>query len=171
MDLAPSERFLITSNTKLAATLRVFEIPLPAHNPAVVAEVYKLSDLQRRWKDPKPPKRVFWNFEPHDAAAFVVKAYSSTTAENEFESLIVALETSDLPLTAADVLKLRAAHSAAIAQICREVQTMKEKLIQECHNCPDRALWEIIVNDDGSVHSMFPKAASIETKRKFFTKS
>lgn len=153
----------------------MFEIPLPSHNPAVVAEVFKLSDLRRGKKDPRPPKRVFWTFEPHDAAPAVIKAFYSTTAESDFETFIQSLglrpNVSGSGLTVETLTKLRALHSAAIAQACREVQHMKELLVIECHNCPDTALWQVILNDDGSVNSMFPKAASIETKSKFFAKS
>ena len=168
----PAGQFVVTSNTKLAATLKVFEIPLPRHNPAVVAEVFKLSDLRRGKKDPKPPKRVFWTFDPHPSASIIVEAYGSTTAESEFESFVQSLGLepgiSGSGVWPEKLAKLRALHSAAIAQACREVQKMKEQLVVECHNCPDHALWQVILNDDGSVHSMFPKAASIETKAKFF---
>jgi hypothetical protein len=170
----PAGQFVVTSNTKLAATLRVFEIPLPRHNPAVVAEVFRLSDLRRGKKDPKPKKRVFWNFEPHPAAAIVTKAFSSTTADADFEKFVDSLalqpNVSGTGLSPEKLLKLRALHSAAVAQACREVQHMKELLVQACHECPDAALWQVILNDDGSIHSMFPKAASTETKSKFFTK-
>lgn len=164
----PAGQFVVTSNTKLAATLRVFEIPLPSHNPAVVAEVFKLSDLQRGWKDPKPPKRVFWNFEPHPYAATVVAAYKSTTAEGKLEEFIESLGPA---LDPKQRVELRALHSAAVAQVCREVLDLKELLVIECHRCPDHALWQVILNNDGSVYSMFPKAASTETKSKFFAKS
>jgi hypothetical protein len=163
----PAGQFVVTSNTKLAATLRVFEIPLPRHNPATVADVYKLSDLQRGWKDPKPPRRTFWNFEPHAAAAKVVKAYQSKTADTEFEVFIQSLT----GLTSETLAKLRALHSAAVAQACRESLDMNEWLVRQVDRCPDHAKWEVILNDDGSVHSMFPKAASRETKAKFFAKS
>jgi hypothetical protein len=163
----PAGQFVVTSNTKLAATLQVFEIPLPKHNPAVVAEVFKLSDLQKGKRDPRPPKRVFWNFEPHELAAVVAKAYNSTTAADEFDAFVKALGPALAPKQHDE---LRALHSAAIAQACREVQTMKELLVKACHECPDHALWQVILNNDGSVHSMFPKAASSETKAKFFAK-
>lgn len=161
----PPGQFAITSNTKLAATLRVFEIPLPIHNPAVVAEVYKLSDLRRGWKNPKPPIRVFWNFEPHAAAASVIQGYNSFTAEDEFSAFVATLQ-----LPPDKEAKLLALHSASTAQACREALDMKEMLVIECHRCPPYARWEVMLNDDGSVNAMFPKAASRETKAKFLRK-
>ena len=69
------ESFLATSNTKLAAVYRFFELRLPRFNPAIVAEVFKWSDLKKGFKDPSPPRRVVWKFEPDHKAREITEAY------------------------------------------------------------------------------------------------
>ena len=156
------ESFLATSNTKLAAVYRFFEIRLPKFNPAIVAEIFKWSDLKKGFKDPKPPRRVIWKFEPDDKAREITAAYESKTAHQEFSSYLAGLELSETQRETVENL-----HSASIAQAGRELFGAREHLMDILKSVPDQVLWQVIIEDSGQVRSMFAKAASPETKAKF----
>jgi hypothetical protein len=157
------ESFLATSNTKLAAVYRFFEIRLPRFNPAIVAEVFKWSDLKNGYKDPKPPRRVIWKFEADSKAREITRAYESKTAHQEFGSYL-----DELALSQLEREKLESLHSGSIAQAARELFESREHLLDILKSVPDSVLWQVIIEDSGRVRSMFPKAASPETKAKFF---
>jgi hypothetical protein len=157
------ESFLATSNTKLAALYRFFEFRLPKFNPAIVAEVFKWSDLRKGYKDPKPPRRVIWKFQADSKARDITKAYESKSAHQEFNTYLDANILSEPQRE-----KIMALHSASIAQAARELFEAKDHLVDILKSVPDQVLWQVIIEDSGKVRSMFPKAASPETKAKFF---
>ena len=163
MEESFKESFLATSNTKLAAVYRFFELRLPRFNPAIVAEVFKWSDLKKGFKDPSPPRRVVWKFEPDHKAREITQAYHGKSAHQEFGSYVDGLGLSETTRE-----KLSQLHSASLAQAAREFFESREHLLDILKTVPEEVLWQVIVEDSGRVKSMFPKAASPETKAKFF---
>lgn len=157
---------LATSNTDLAAVLQFFGFELPKHNPGIVSEVYKWSELRRGIK--RSEKRVIWNFgtPPEREKSFPIgAAFEDEAAHDKFDSFVASL-----PLTEEEKKKLRAVHCASVARAGNEICAIRKTLLRIIASCPDEALWEVIVWDDGKVKSMFPKAASPETKAKFLEK-
>jgi hypothetical protein len=143
MILPYSEEVLTTSNSKLAATLIAFGATLRPHNPTFVAHEYKYDDLKwRKWKDPNPPERVFFNFIRNANASAIAQAFESDSAENQFDSFLAEKLSSVLPPE--QMTQLRALHSAAVAQGCREVLEKREYLLSVIKAMPKDARWMVI---------------------------
>ena len=157
------QSFVATSNTKLAAVYRFFEFKLPKHNPAIVAEVFKWTELKKGFKDPHPPRRVIWKFDFDSKAKAITDAYQSKLAHIDFTSYI-----DTLPINPDQIEKIKALHSNSVAQAGREILEEREFLRELLKSVPDIGLWQVIIEDSGMVRSIFPKAASDETKAKFF---
>jgi len=170
MKLNYSEEVLTTSNTKLAATLLAFGATLRQHNPTFIAEEYKYSELKRGFykrdgkdypgKDPKPPERVFFNFNRSDAASAIAQAFESEKADTEFRDFITEKIAGLIPPD--DLAKLFALHSAAVAQGCREVQQKREYLLAVIKATPKEARW-VVVRRSQTSYSVFPKSAGPAT--------
>jgi hypothetical protein len=143
MILPYSEEVLSTSNSKLAATLLAFGAALRTHNPTFVAHEYKYDDLKwRKWKDPNPPERVFFNFVRNASASAIAQAFESDSAENQFESFLTEKLSPAVPPE--QMAQLRALHSAALAQACREVLEKREYLVSVIKATPKEARWMVI---------------------------
>jgi ABC-type transport system substrate-binding protein len=143
MQIPYSEEVLATSNSKLAATLLAFGAALRPHNPTFVAHEYKYDDLKwKKWKDPNPPERVFFNFIRNASASAIAQAFESGTAENQFESFLT--EKLSSILAPEQMTQLRALHSAALAQGCREVLEKREYLVSVIKATPNEARWMVI---------------------------
>lgn len=157
---------LVSSNTDLAAVLQFFGFELPKHNPAIVAEVYKWSELRRGIK--RAEKRVIWNFipNPENAKSFsIAAAFEDQAAHDKFDQFVAGLSLGDK-----EKEELKALHSASVARAGSEICAIRKSLLAVIASCPDEALWEAIAWDNGRIKSIFPKAASPETKAKFLEK-
>src|ERR1700756_3791361 len=131
---------LATSNTKLASVYKFFELQLPRHNPAIVAEIFKWSDLQKGFRDPQPPRRVIWKFESNERdkrPREITTAYYGRGAHIEFASYLETLN-----LSAEEKAKLSALHSNSVAQAAREILDAREHLIEILKEVPDQVLWQ-----------------------------
>jgi hypothetical protein len=164
-----SEEVLTTSNSKLAATLLAFGAVLRPHNPTFVAHEYKYDDLKwRKWKDPNPPKRVFFNFIRNADASAIAQAFESNSAENQFDAFLTDKLSAVLP--AEQITKLRALHSAAVAQGCREVLEKREFLVSVINTTPGDARWQVIRKSKDQF-VIAPLNATKETLEKLIPKS
>src|ERR1700757_1081743 len=149
------EGAIITRDTDAAAVFRFFELELNRHNPAIIVEEIKWSDLQKGIKPKNPPKRITWKFNRDDKAIPIAQAFDSQTAHQDFDAFVETL-----PIEQEQKDKLKALHSASVARAGGEICKARHKLVAFINSDPKNALWQAIVYDDGTIKSMFPKAAS-----------
>lgn len=156
------EGALVTRNLDFAAVLRFFEFELHKHNPALIAEEIKWSDLRKGIKPAKPPKRVTWRFKADYKALPVANAWEAAQAHNDFEKYVDQLEIDQRHKD-----KLKELHSASVARAGREILEHRQQLLAILASAPQSVYWQRILYDNGQVKSVFPKAASAEVKAKF----
>lgn len=158
-----SEQVINTSNTKLAAAFLTFGIELVRHNPIFLALEYQFKDLKagRKRSELRPVERYSFNFVRNDAAAAIAKTFESRDADEQFEAFLAG-ELGRV-LTPDQIEKLRALHSAALAQTCREVQEAREYLLDVIKpSMPREAKWGIIRRKSDS-YALFALTAPAET--------
>jgi hypothetical protein len=112
----------------------------------------------------RPVAKVSWNFENSgtDPRA-VFAAFSGKLAEKEFDALV---ETEVNPESR---LKLKAAHSAVVAQACHEVLEHREFLVRLLHEIPEGAKWIVVWNECGQT-ARFGTNASVETRTELLSR-
>src|SRR6266478_2361224 len=143
--LSYQESLISTKNTKLAATLMVFGFQLKRHQPFEWNNEFASKELYFRSRKEhaiRPTAKVSWNFENSgtDPRA-VFTAFSSKDADKEFDALVEAEVPEPIRL------KLKAAHSAVLAQACREALEHREFLVRLLHQIPEDAKWTLVWNE------------------------
>ena len=166
-NLSYQESLISTKNTKLAATLMVFGFQLRRHQPLEWNNEFASKELYfRSLKEHaiRPVAKVSWNFENSgtDPRA-VFSAFAGKQADKDFDALVEA----EVPETSR--LNLKAAHSAVIAQACREVLEHREFLVRLLHEIPEGAKWIVVWNERGQF-ARFGNNASVETRTELLSR-
>jgi hypothetical protein len=164
-----SESTLCTTNTKLAAVLMLFGFKLRRHQPFNWDDEYASKELYlRSLKDRsiKPLVKVTWNFELNSVdPREILSAFASKENDVRFDELVneIAAELSE------KLNKLKAAHSAAVAQAGREVLDHRDFLVRMFREIPEAAKWVLIWNDRGQ-NVRFGRNASTETQTEMLSR-